>query len=567
MARPLLPVVTLALLLAAALAANCGDGLCDRKGGECGSCVQDCQLLNADECIGDGNCTAALGEDCSNSRMDCECRPGEVCRPGRNGTSARGCIRPVCGDGSCEGPEDPLICCADCGCAAGEKCQNGACCPASATCCTSDGACGGADRQCVGRRCVARARTDLADGTTCAGPGECASGICANVTANASICCQRTSGCCRTTADCAAGLECSGSLCAEPAAPSSSGLSLGGWAPTLAVAAAALAALALALRMRGRLAGALGALGAKRAAPEPPKAEAGPPAEGPGAKPPAAAGKEPPSPAGAPAGAASREAVKAAILMGGFTCPRCGKSINTDWSVCPYCSADLASAPKSSGATSVYAMDGLDDAVRLALTSALSDLSLKPSSLGSLEAFDGDLLVVITPDAPPGREAVENILARVRAGAGLFLVGAGGADNSPLNRIAYKLGVRFNADLVCDYEGENVTYMPHVAPSAHTIASGLSKPRLVASCSLEVQDPSDVVLYAGATSFGDEDQDFAPGERERKGNLPIMAAHALGEGRVVMFGDANGLALDERDARILLRNALAWLLRREAPRP
>jgi len=262
---------------------------------------------------------------------------------------------------------------------------------------------------------------------------------------------------------------------------------------------------------------------------------------------------------------AKKEEVKRAILMGEFNCPECEKAINADWKVCPYCSADLAGEPGSSGSINVLGLDSLDEAVKSALTNALDDLSLKPKDLESMEEFDGGLLVVVSPDKTPGREALENVLARVRAGAGLFLVGAGGADNSNLNKIAFKLGTRFNPDLVCDYEGDNVTYMPFVHNTGHPVAKGVNKLRLTASCSLDVEETDDVVLYASQTSFADEDSNFVPDMNEKKGYIVVMAARDVEKGRAVLFGDANGISRDEPDSRILLRNTLAWLLKRDAP--
>ncbi|MDP7080713.1 MAG: hypothetical protein QF415_12530 [Candidatus Undinarchaeales archaeon] len=54
---------------------ECGDGSCDKDGGECAAGCPDC---SADDCRGDGDCSKGVGEDCKNS-VDCRCPEGMTC--------------------------------------------------------------------------------------------------------------------------------------------------------------------------------------------------------------------------------------------------------------------------------------------------------------------------------------------------------------------------------------------------------------------------------------------------------------------------------------------------------
>ena len=546
----------IALVLPLALGATCGDRVCDVANDECTSCSIDCHMLNSSECIGDKDCTKALGETCLSSPDDCVCSDGEVCKAARGGASAQGCYRVVCGDGQCDRGENATSCCTDCGCLEGEHCQNDVCCSSTRTCCTKDEHCADGE-MCSGFRCVIKPIEALADGAACTGAAQCLSGFCVSVASGGSICCGQSEGCCSKADDCGEGLECADNVCSTPAVTAAPALIPGipaGYELYISGSLILLVAL-LVVFLHGRKV-APEKLGDEEEVEEEENEE---PEEE----------KEPEEEVREPTEmkerTAKKEEVKRAILMGEFNCPECGKAINSDWKVCPYCSADLAGEPGSSGSINVLGLDSLDDAVKSALTSALGDLSLKPKDLSNMEGFDGDLLIVVSPDKTPGLDALENVLARVRAGAGLFLVGAGGADNSNLNKITFKLGTRFNSDLVCDYEGENVTYMPFVHNTGHPVAKGVNKLRLTASCSLDVEETEDVVLYASQTSFADEDSNFVPDMNEKKGYIVVMAARDVEKGRAVLFGDANGLSRDEPDSRTLLRNTLAWLLKRDAP--
>lgn len=56
---------------------GCGDGSCDKDGGECAAGCIDCSV---DDCRGDGYCSKGIGEDCKNS-VDCRCPIGMTCNP------------------------------------------------------------------------------------------------------------------------------------------------------------------------------------------------------------------------------------------------------------------------------------------------------------------------------------------------------------------------------------------------------------------------------------------------------------------------------------------------------
>ena len=113
--------------------ADCGDGECDKPGGECQSCGQDCE----DNCCGDDECDD--WEDCKTCPEDCgmclDC-PNGLCEDLEDCTSCPEDCGPCteCGDDKCEEGEDCHTCPDDCGecesvcpnelCEEGENCSN-----------------------------------------------------------------------------------------------------------------------------------------------------------------------------------------------------------------------------------------------------------------------------------------------------------------------------------------------------------------------------------------------------------------------------------------------------------
>ncbi len=111
---------------------GCPDCTCNFNGGcganeNCVTCASDCR-----NCHTDGACLAVSGDDC------------------RNEPAACGACAPVCGDGFCEGSEDPTNCPSDC-----RNCGNGVC-AGSETCtnCFADcGACPTCELETVDEDC------------------------------------------------------------------------------------------------------------------------------------------------------------------------------------------------------------------------------------------------------------------------------------------------------------------------------------------------------------------------------------------------------------------------------
>ncbi len=100
--------------------AVCGNGVCEE--GECSTgCKADCSL---EDCIGNGACDVAIGENCMNS-IDCRCPGKMLCKPESINANAWGCVAVFCGNGVCEEGECSTGCKADCSL---EDCiGNGAC--------------------------------------------------------------------------------------------------------------------------------------------------------------------------------------------------------------------------------------------------------------------------------------------------------------------------------------------------------------------------------------------------------------------------------------------------------
>jgi hypothetical protein len=101
--------------------ASCDDGDACTTGDRCadGGCVggppPECGL--ADGCCGP-DCSSIEDQDCGGSDPCADCFKGvcdEVCHPVKDGPGCPDCAPSFCGDGICEGDENPCTCAADCG--------------------------------------------------------------------------------------------------------------------------------------------------------------------------------------------------------------------------------------------------------------------------------------------------------------------------------------------------------------------------------------------------------------------------------------------------------------------
>lgn len=241
-----------------------------------------------------GACDAALGEDCRSQAVDCPC-PGDLaCAPGRAGADARGCARPSCGDGSCDGPlETDALCCADCGCPRGQGCTPSGCSAAAQlpsptpspapsasaaptalppppptpspapTALSTPAPAPLAGNPAIGERgkgclfetdCTSRICRDgacafLGDGEACTAPLQCESFNC-----RSELCCAPGRRCCSGMEDCTGESECDGSLhyCVEYAPGEKEGRETVGMAFLVLFAIASVIAVGL---LRGAIMG------------------------------------------------------------------------------------------------------------------------------------------------------------------------------------------------------------------------------------------------------------------------------------------------------------------------
>jgi len=109
----------------------CGDGYCEGLPDEdCNNCPADC--ISGGGTAGCGNGTCEAGEDCNSCPADCRAKTGgkpstRYCCDGdlvdcgnlkcsEEGWSCGSADPYCCGDGVCEGQEDPVNCAADCDC-------------------------------------------------------------------------------------------------------------------------------------------------------------------------------------------------------------------------------------------------------------------------------------------------------------------------------------------------------------------------------------------------------------------------------------------------------------------
>jgi hypothetical protein len=148
----------------------------DQRPGRCEAevCVADCEPGCDGKGCGDDGCGGSCGE----------CGEGEACEDGV-------CVPEVqagCGDEACDEGEDCASCAADCGCACGAECLDGAC--AFTACqgraCGDDG-CGGSCGDC--------GEGEICDGGACAPDGpECGDEVC-----------DEGEGCASCPADCGCG--------------------------------------------------------------------------------------------------------------------------------------------------------------------------------------------------------------------------------------------------------------------------------------------------------------------------------------------------------------------------
>ncbi len=205
-----------------------------------------------------------------------------------------------------------------------------------------------------------------------------------------------------------------------------------------------------------------------------------------------------------------------------------------------------------------------------ALTSILKgegypyNLNTEPLLYQRLRTFDA--LVIITPNRPLSEGEIGEVLRFVQEGGGLLLVGENGNytavsssnvtlpfNPENLNTIGVPVGVRFNRDILTEKVGGEV--MREVLINRfenHTIARGISGIRVREGCTLALSGKARRIAWGSENAYS-ESYGFVS-------YPPVAAATGYGYGHAVALCDTDGfLQTQDRDARLLVANTLAWL--------
>ena len=183
-----------------------------------------------------------------------------------------------------------------------------------------------------------------------------------------------------------------------------------------------------------------------------------------------------------------------------------------------------------------------------------------------------DVLVLKTPTRRFGPEEIAVVLAFVRRGGGLLLIGDHTnllGMSSFLNEIAAPFGIRFRYDASNAYLSG---YFSSFSPPwlfAHPIVEGLPPLRFLTSCTLEAAFSTELVVishdvmsdpmdYSKPSFFGK----LIPNPRNGFGLFPLAVARRYGQGRVVAFAESTTLSnfavFQDGTAAFILR-AVAYL--------
>ncbi|MDP7078388.1 MAG: NHL repeat-containing protein [Candidatus Undinarchaeales archaeon] len=178
-----------------------------------------------------------------------------------------------------------------------------------------------------------------------------------------------------------------------------------------------------------------------------------------------------------------------------------------------------------------------------------------------------DVLVVANPVSRYTEDEVSAIIDSVRyRGMGLLILasGLGSGDANACTSLSGAFGIRFNKDLVCDYELTDTGYRVTVAPlleglANHPILKSVGRMRIFRSCSLSSTDAM-VLAFGSKESFGDQNLNLRYDDFEKKGLIPIMVATTRGKGRVLCIGDYRVVSSEAPfEHTRLMRNVLEWL--------
>ena len=178
-----------------------------------------------------------------------------------------------------------------------------------------------------------------------------------------------------------------------------------------------------------------------------------------------------------------------------------------------------------------------------------------------------DVLVVANPVTRYTEDEVSAVIDSVRyRGMGLLILGSGlgSGDANACSSLSGAFGIRFNKDLVCDYELTDTGYRVTVAPileglANHPILKGVGRMRIFRSCSLSGTDVL-VLAFGSKESFGDQNLNLRYDDFETKGLIPIMVATTRGKGRVLCIGDYRVVSSEAPfEHTRLMRNVLEWL--------
>lgn len=119
--RIIIVCISIMIILASTVSANCGDGYCEKD--ECNNCKTDCSPI---DCQNNNRCDTEIGENCGNSH-DCICSNTFECAPERKKADMYGCYKIQCGDGFVDWGENRNSCCEDTGCIGNKICGENGC--------------------------------------------------------------------------------------------------------------------------------------------------------------------------------------------------------------------------------------------------------------------------------------------------------------------------------------------------------------------------------------------------------------------------------------------------------
>lgn len=183
-----------------------------RPGSTKGTCIQNCQT-NTD-CQPGESCIAEFGSKYCSCGTGNKCSDGKTCKAigqaslciCENPPCASEPPPPLCGDGVCSAADKETCdsCPADCGCKAGNRCENGACVP-SQTC--GNGTCAGTENCANCPADCACKEGQTCNGTVCEDTVRCGDGVCAPA---------ENCGTCIADCPCPAGQLCQNNNCQPP---------------------------------------------------------------------------------------------------------------------------------------------------------------------------------------------------------------------------------------------------------------------------------------------------------------------------------------------------------------